>query len=375
MAADYYKVLGVDKKASSDEIKSAYRRLAKTYHPDVFATATEVEKNNAEKKFKEVQHAYDVLSDPQKKAAFDHYGDEEGPQASGFGGGSSGFTSSDVFHDLFNAFANAGHGRNRNSASQGDHLEYPLNLTFKEAYEGVEKELTFFRIENCTSCKGTGAKNANAFKICTKCNGRGKITVGSRTILGYMNVETVCDLCGGTGKIITEVCPECRGKAQNKVRRSLKVKIPGGVDNGQTLTISNEGSAGKNGGPNGNLFVLFKVASHPLFERANYDLKMTLPITVLDAILGCTVEVPTMSSPVKVVIPEGTEDGAIIRIKGRGMKHVGRDAYGDMYVKVTLDIPKGISHKQKKQIKELEGIFSDCKYEKMEKYRKKLRDI
>ncbi|MDR0696750.1 MAG: molecular chaperone DnaJ [Christensenellaceae bacterium] len=375
MAADYYKILGVDKKANADDIKSAYRRLAKTYHPDVFATASDAEKSNAEKKFKEIQHAYDVLSDPNKKAAFDNYGDEEGPQHTGGGGFQYGGFTSDVFHDLFNAFANAGRGRTRNSAMQGDHLEYTLNLTFKEAYTGVEKEISFFRIENCVACKGTGARNGNAFKVCTKCGGRGKITVSSRTVLGIMNVETVCDMCHGSGKIITDVCPDCKGKAHNKVRRSLKVAIPAGVADGQTLTLANEGQAGVNGGPNGNLFVLFRVAAHPIFERSDYDLKMTMPIPVFDAVMGCTVDVPTMTTPVKVVIPESTEDGATIRIKGRGMKVLGKETYGDLYVRVTLDIPKGISSKQKKLIKDLGNIFADSRYDKTDKFRKKLRDI
>lgn len=375
---DYYSILGVQKNADADTLKSAYRTLAKKYHPDMFATAPEKERTEAEKKFKEIQHAYEVLSDPQKRAAYDNYGSEEGPQGFGGGGGFSGAGGfGDIFNDIFSAFTGGG-GRSSASSSQpkqGDSIEVAVNLTFKEAYFGVERELNVQRVENCETCKGTGAKNGTAQKVCTKCAGTGRIVVQQRSILGMMQTERVCDMCGGTGKIITDPCNDCRGKGRIKKMRTIRLKIPGGVDNGQTMTVRNEGSAGYRGGPNGNLFVVFRVQPHPVFVRAGQDLQMEFPIPIAEAILGTTVEVPTMFSPVKVTIPEGTQDGTIIRVKGRGMKHVERDSYGDLYVKILLDVPKGLSSKQKRQLKELEDILSDAKYEKVEKFKKQTKNI
>ncbi|MDR3185761.1 MAG: molecular chaperone DnaJ [Christensenellaceae bacterium] len=376
MATNYYEVLGLSKGASADDIKSAYRQLAKKYHPDVFATANAKEKSEAEKKFKDVQHAYDVLSDPQKKEAFDTYGSEEGPQfnTSGFRGSfSSDFGSSDIFSDLFSAFT--GGGRSAQKNRHGENIEVLLQLTFSEAYFGVEKEITFNRVENCTSCHGTGAKNGTDLQTCTKCGGRGTISVIQQTFLGTMRSESVCPSCGGAGKIIKEKCSVCSGRGNSKVKRTIKVKIPAGVANQQTLTVRNEGSAGSAKDSNGNLFVVFRVQPHPLFIREGENLKMQLPISIFDAISGKIVEVPTMKKPVTITIPEGTEDGTIIRVRGQGMKILGKESYGDLYVQITIDIPKNLSLKQKKSLKEFESSFGSCKYDKIENYNKKVSSI
>lgn len=385
MAQDYYKTLGVDKNASADEIKSAYRRLAKQYHPDVFATASAEEKAKAEEKFKEVQHAYDVLSDPQKKAAFDQYGDESGPQGfggagggfSGFGGGGGAGGFGDIFSDIFSAFTGGGgaSSRNPNAPRAGEDIELNMQLTFKEACFGVEKEITYNRVEKCPTCKGTGAKNGSEFKVCTKCGGRGRVVVNQRTMLGVMQSERVCDMCGGTGKIITDPCPDCRGKGRLKKLRTVKVKIPAGVDNGQMLTMQNEGNAGSNNGPNGNLILVFRVLAHPLFKRDGVNLYMDLPIKVSDAIMGTTVEIPTLTTPVKVDIPEGTQDGTVIRVKGRGVKNLRRDGYGDLYVKVNVDVPRNLGIRARKKLSELKEILDDGKYDKIDKYNKSIKDI
>ncbi|MDR2265961.1 MAG: molecular chaperone DnaJ [Christensenellaceae bacterium] len=371
MAANYYDVLGVSKSASGDDIKSAYRQLAKKYHPDVFATATDKQKAEAEAKFKEVQHAYDVLSDPQKKAAFDRFGSEDGPQESG-GFGNAGFSASDIFHDLFNAFAGGGHSRSRDSAMQGSDVECQVTLSFKESYTGVEREISYQRTENCHTCKGTGAKNGTAFKICTKCGGSGRSYVSQRTPLGVMRMESPCGMCGGTGKIIMDSCPDCRGKGRMNVHRTRKIAIPAGIADGQTISSPNEGSAGVNGGPNGNLFVTVRVQSHQLFVRDGFNLKMELPISIIDAIIGAEIEVPTMTTNVPVTIPDGTQDGTQIRVKGRGMKYLGKESYGDLLITIVLDVPKGLSHKQRRQVKEIGDMFAGCKFDKIEKYRKKL---
>jgi|AGTN01.1.fsa_nt_gi chaperone protein DnaJ len=383
MSKDYYNILGVQKTASAEEIKSAYRKLAKQFHPDVLASADASKKAQAAEKFKEIQHAYDVLSDPQKKEVFDRYGDEEGPMqgaggmgfegfSQGFAQGASGF--GDIFSDIFSAFTGGG-GRRESRERSGDDIEAPLVLSFKEAAFGVEKELTYQRIERCASCNGTGAKGGSSFKTCTKCGGRGRIIIQQRTMLGMMQTEKICDMCGGAGKIIVEVCPECKGKGRFKRERTVKVKIPAGVDNGQMLTMQNEGSAGTAGAPNGNLIIAFQVRPHPIFEREGADLKMELPISVSDAILGASVEIPTLTSPVHIDVPEGTRDGDVIRIKGRGIKQLRRDSYGDLFVRIVVDVPKSLSMKQKKELKDLGNILKDARYEKIEKYNKKLKEL
>ncbi|MFI3229258.1 MAG: molecular chaperone DnaJ [Bacillota bacterium] len=387
MAKNYYETLGVEKNASDAELKSAYRKQAKKYHPDLFATAGAKEKADAEAKFKDVQHAYEVLSDGNKRATYDQFGTEDPQQNGGFGGGGfggggfSGFGGggfNDIFGDIFgSAFGGGGGGssRGRTSARQGDDIEVTLNLTFKEACFGVEKDISYSRIEKCGSCNGTGAKNGSELKTCSKCGGSGRIVVNQRTVLGMMQSERACDMCGGSGKIIVDKCHECNGKGKQRKNRTTKIKIPAGVDNGQMLTVQGGGNAGTNGGSNGNLIIVFRVQSHPIFEREGVNLHMELPITVTDAILGTDMDIPTLQSPVKINIAEGTQDGTVIRVKGKGVKHLKRDMYGDLYVKVTVDVPKSLSMRQRKQLKELQDVLGKCRYDKIDKYNKKLREL
>lgn len=390
MAKNYYDILGVDKSASADEIKSAYRRLAKKYHPDVYATAPEKEKMEAEDKFKEIQYAYDVLSDPQKKAAFDQYGDENGPTMGGSGFnpfGQGGFSSSsgfggfrDIFSDIFSAFSGGGSSSGGRAAAnqprQGDDIELETVLTFKEACFGCKKEVTYSRIEKCPTCGGTGAKGANGIKTCTKCGGRGRIVVQQRTMLGVMQTERVCDMCGGTGKIITDPCPDCKGKGRIRKQRKVTINIPAGVDNGQMLNQHNEGNAGYNGGPNGNLILIFRVKPHPLFTRRGNDLLFDLPITITQAVFGDTVEIPTLDKPVRFDIPAGTKNGTLFKVKGKGVKDLRRNAYGDILVTVKIDIPKDISLKQRKELKQyFDELDKTATYDEVEKYKKKIRTL
>ena len=384
MAKDYYEILGVDKKASADEIKSAYRRLAKKYHPDVYATASEDEKKKAEAKFKEIQYAYDVLSDPQKRAAFDQYGSEDGPMGGGagfnpFGGGAGGFGGfSDIFSDIFSAFSGgaSSSGRGANAARQGDDIEIEMVLTFKEACFGVKKEVVYSRIEKCPACNGTGAKDASSVKVCTKCGGRGRVVVQQRTMLGVMQTERVCDMCGGTGKIITEPCPECKGKGRVRKQRKVTINIPAGVDNGQMLTQQFEGNAGYNGGPNGNMILVFRVKPHPLFTRRGNDLLFDMPITLTQAVFGDTVEIPTLDKPVRIEIPAGTKNGTLFKVTGKDVKDLRRNAYGDILITVKIDVPKNLSLKQRKEMREyFEELDRSAQYDEVEKYKKKLKTL
>lgn len=378
--ADYYETLGISKNASADDIKSAYRKMAKKYHPDVFATAGEAQKAEAEKKFKEVQHAYDVLSDPQKKAAYDQYGSEDGPMAGGFGGqgfggfqgfGSGGF---DIFSDIFSAFTGGGTSRNAGPRA-GEDIEMPITLTFKEACFGTEKEISYSRVERCDSCKGTGAKGGTAYKTCSHCGGRGRVVVKQRTMLGMMQSERVCDTCGGTGKIITEQCTDCGGKGKMRRQRTIKIKIPAGVDNNQMLTMQNEGHAGSAGAPNGNLIVIFNVQPHPLFKREGINLSMELPITVYQAIMGANIEIPTLTTPIQITVPEGTQDGTVMRVRGKGVKSLRSDTYGDLFVKLVVDVPKNLTSRQKKQLKDLEEALAGGRYDKVDAYNKTIRNM
>lgn len=378
---DYYGILGVDKNASADEIKSAYRRMAKKYHPDVYATASDKEKAEAEDKFKEVQHAYDVLSDPQKKAAYDQYGSEDGPMGGGgfnpFGDGfGDGAGFGDIFSDIFSAFSGGGGRRSANAARGGDDIEVEVNLTFKEACFGVKKEIPYSRVEKCPTCKGTGAKDGTSVKTCTKCGGRGRVVVQQRTMLGVMQTERVCDMCGGTGKIIMEPCPDCKGKGRVRKQRTITVNIPAGVDNGQMLNMQNEGNAGYNGGPNGNLILVFRVKPHPLFTRKGNDLFFELPITLTQAVFGDTVEIPTLDKPVSIEIPAGTKNNTNIKIKGKGVKDLRRNVYGDIIAIIKIDVPKNIGLKQRRECRAaFEQVDKNATYDEVEKYKKKIRNL
>lgn len=381
---DYYSILEITKQANADDIKSAYRRLAKKYHPDVFATASESKKKEAEEKFKEIKHAYEVLSDPQKKAAYDQFGSEDGPLGgggfdfsnfSGFGGG-GGF--GDIFSDIFSSFAGGSSSGARTSRKRvGDDIEIYLNLTFKEACFGVkDKEVTFSRIEKCPLCGGTGAKNANNITICDKCKGRGRIVMSQRTPFGVMQTERVCDECRGTGKVIVDKCSDCKGAGVIRKQRTIKVNIPAGVDNGQMLTMRGEGSASPSpDGERGNLILIFRVSPHSLFTRDGVNLSFEMPITIFQASLGAKIEVPTLDKPVTIDIPEGTQNGTVIRIKGKGVKNLRKDTYGDLFIKIIVEVPKLSGLRDKSDFRDFANKFEKLKYERIDKFNKSLKDL
>lgn len=343
---DYYGTLGVSKGASDSEIKSAYRNLAKKYHPDKFSTAPESEKKEAEAKFKEISHAYSVLSDKEKRANYDNYGSEDGPMGGGFGGGFSGAGFDDIFSNIFSAFGGGGR-RSQTSRVDGDDITINLVLTFKEAAFGCKKQITINRTEECPECKGTGAKNGTAYNTCSKCGGTGSVSSVQNTPFGQIRNTRVCDQCRGTGRVVTDSCKTCGGKGYQKVRKTVDITVPAGVDNGQMMTYYNEGEAGRNGGRKGNLIIVLSVKGHDVFKRRGHDLYLDFPITFMQAALGAKVDVPTLTDPVEYTIPEGTQTGTVFRIKGKGIKVLKRESYGDLYLNVIVETPKNLTPRQK----------------------------
>lgn len=384
MAEDLYKVLGVEKTASADDIKSAYRKLAKKYHPDMYSTASDSEKKAAEEKFKEINHAYEVLGDETKRKNYDSFGTEDPSQAGfgggGFWGGSAGGQSMDFdLGDIFNSFFGGGFGGGGNSRSQkqqsravaGEDIGITISLTFEEAAFGCEKEVKYRRTENCPDCNGTGAKNG-AVKKCTRCNGTGVVQSVKRTPLGQFSTQTVCPDCGGTGKIITEKCTKCGGKGRITVERTLKINVPAGIDDGQRMTYYNEGEAGYNGGPSGNAVVFIKIKPHKYFVRKNTDLYLEYPISIVQASLGCKVQIPSLNGLTDLDIPEGTQSGTVFRIRGKGVKFLKQNAYGDMYVTVKVEVPKRLTKEQRDLLYSLDGITTDRQYPEKAAFKEKL---
>lgn len=372
--ADYYDILGVGKTASDEEIKAAYRKLAKKFHPDMYSNAPEAEKKQAEEKFKEISHANDVLSDKQKRAAYDTYGSENGPTMGGQGGGGtwSGFSGAqginidDIFSGIFggSGFGGRRRGSNGNQAIEGDDIVVNLSLTFEEAAFGVEKEVTLKRSENCPDCKGTGAKGGTAQKTCPRCNGAGTVNTVQQTMFGQFATTTTCPDCKGKGKVVTEKCYTCGGKGRVDKQRTIKVVVPAGIDDEQRMTYYGEGASGFNGGVNGDMIILIKVKPHKLFKRKGYDMYLELPISITQSALGCKINIPTLTTPVEYVIPEGTQSGTVFRLKGKGIKMLKKEIYGDLYVTIVVETPKYLTKQQKEMLFKLESSFDNKQYPK-----------
>ncbi|MBE6055234.1 MAG: molecular chaperone DnaJ [Clostridium sartagoforme] len=347
---DYYAALGLEKGASDEEIKKAFRKLAIKYHPDKNQGNKE-----AENKFKEINEAYQVLSDPDKKAKYDMYGtvDFDG---SGFGsGGFGGFDFSDIggFGDIFESFfgGGGGGGRRRNGPQRGSDLEYTINLTFEEAVFGVEKEISIDRSENCETCKGSGAKEGTSKKTCPTCNGQGQVRVQRQTPLGSFVSTSTCNTCGGTGTVIEEPCTSCHGRGHVRKSRKIKVNIPAGVDTGNVMPLRGQGNHGTNDGPPGDLYVRINVAPSKKFVRKGNDIYIDTHISMGKAALGTEITVATVDGDVKYTIPAGTQSGTLFRLKGKGVPRVNSSGRGDQYVKVIVDIPKNLNEKQKDALK------------------------
>ena len=370
---DYYEVLGVSKGASEDEIKRAYKKLARKYHPDMNPGDKE-----AEEKFKEVNEANEVLSDPDKKARYDQFGFAGVDPNYGAGGGygAGGFDFGDL-GDIFGSFFGGGFGgggqRRRNGPQRGESIRMSVSVDFIEAAFGCEKEVTVERSEQCPTCKGSGCAPGTTPEVCPDCHGSGAVTQSQRTPFGVMQTQAVCGKCRGTGKIIHQPCPDCHGSGRARKRKTVKVNIPAGIDNGQTISLRGQGHAGKNGGPNGDLLITVMVKPHDIFRREGTSVFCEAPITFTQAVLGAEMEIPTIDGKVKYTIPEGTQTGTVFRLRGKGIPVLNGHGRGDQYVTVTIETPRGLNREQKEALKKFSETLGEGNYEKQRSFFKKFK--
>jgi len=370
---DYYEVLGLSKGASDDEIKRAYRQMAKKYHPDIN------KEPGAEEKFKEINEAYEVLSDPNKKARYDQFGFEDptqgfgGAGAGGFEGGFGGFGG---FDDIINSFFGGGRRQSSNGPRQGADVEKQMNITFEEAVFGCKKKVRLSVEEDCIQCGGTGAASKNDIKQCPKCGGRGRVYMRQQTIFGTSTVETVCPDCKGKGKTITKKCPDCGGTGRVRRTKDVEINIPAGIQTGMSLRMEGYGQSGFNGGQPGDLYIQFNVLEHPNFKRNGQDIILEIPLSVSQAALGDTIQVPTIDGPVDLKIPAGTQPGTKLRLKGRGTKNPkGGMGRGDQYVICNVIVPSSLSSSEKKLYEQLKDTEKTEKKSPWEKFVQGFKNI
>ena len=362
---DYYEVLGVQKSASDDEIKKAHRKLAKKYHPDL-------NKDNPEaaEKFKELNEAYEVLSDKDKRAKYDPFGfagvdpNYGAGSGSGFGGGFGGFSDfgdlGDIFGSMFGGGFGGGSSRSRrNAPMRGETLQQHIVLSFEEAAFGCEKEISVTRYENCEACGGSGCAEGTAPETCSNCRGTGQVTQAQRTPLGVFQTSAPCPHCQGKGKIIRNPCKKCGGGGKQRRNRTLKVNIPAGIDEGQSIRLSGQGGAGMNGGPNGDVIVTISIRPHAIFTRDGSDVICEIPISFAQAALGDTLQVPTIDGKIEYTIPEGPQTGTVFRMRGKGIQNINGRGRGDQYVRVNIEVPKNLTARQKELLREFEDTTTD----------------
>lgn len=377
---DYYEVLGVDKSASEDEIKKAYRRLAKQYHPDLNPD----DREGAEAKFKEASEAYEVLSNPEKKARYDQFGHAGvDPNMGGAGGGyrsygAGGFDDFDL-GDIFGSFFGGGFGgstrQNPNAPRKGRDLEYHVDLKFEEACFGTEVDVSINHLEKCAACGGDGAAEGSRPETCSTCGGTGQVRSVQRTPFGNIQNVRTCDVCGGKGKIVKNPCKVCRGDGTVRKMKKVKVKIPAGINDGQQVYVRGEGDVGSNGGPSGDLILHVRVKPHKLFTRQGYDIFCDYPLSFVQAALGAEIMVPTIDGKVSYNVPEGTQTDTVFRLKGKGVPRLNAGGRGDQYVKITVEIPKGLSEKQKEILREFDANVDTSKYKQSKSFLDKMRDL
>ncbi len=373
---DYYEVLGVEKSASEDELKKAYRSLAKKYHPDLHPGDAE-----AEARFKEVNEAYEVLSDADKRAKYDQFGfaafDPSGFQSSAEGFGGFADILNDLFGGGFGGFGGFGdifgsRQVNPNAPQRGESIRLSTTILFEEAAFGCTKEISVPRIEDCESCHGSGCAAGTTPEICSNCGGTGSVRTTQRTPFGMMSSTAACPNCGGKGKIIHQPCPDCRGKGKVRRQRKVNVKIPAGIDHGQTISLRGQGHSGTNGGSAGDLLITVEVRRHEIFERDGSSILMTMPISITQAALGAELEVPTLDGNVKYDLPEGTQTGSVFRLRGKGVPYLRGNGRGDQYITVEVQTPKGLNAEQKALLRQLaESMGENASSEKSWKKRKK----
>ena len=370
---DYYEVLGIQKGASEDEIKKAYKKLARKYHPDMNPGDKE-----AEEKFKEVNEANEVLSDPEKKARYDQFGfaGVDPNYGAGAGGGAygGGFDFGDL-GDIFGSFFGGGFGggqrRNPNAPQRGESIRASVSVSFTEAAFGCEKSVTLERSEQCPTCKGNGCAPGTTPEICPDCHGTGTVQTRRQTPMGVFASNGPCRKCGGTGRLIHQPCPDCRGTGAVRKRKTIKVNIPAGIDHGQTISLRGQGNAGRNGGPAGDLLITVMVQPHELFRRDGVDVFCEAPITFAQAVLGAELEIPTIDGKVKYSIPEGTQTGTVFRLKGKGIPVLNGRGRGDQYVTVTIETPRNLNKEQKEALRRFSETLGESNYEKRKSFFKK----
>lgn len=352
---DYYEVLGVGKGATDAEIKRAYRKLAKQYHPDSNQSDPE-----AEHKFKEATEAYEILSDGTKRQQYDQFGHAAFSQGAGPGGGFGGFGFDDVgdmFGDIFGDFFGGGGRRRANAPQKGANVQVAMELTFEEAVFGVEKEINVTVSEACESCHGTGAKDGTAKETCSQCAGSGQVRYNQKTLFGTVQSVRTCPSCHGTGQVIKERCDVCGGAGHTKEKKKISVSVPAGIDHGQSIRLRGKGEPGINGGPQGDIIITVMVKPHPFLERRGSDIYFTMPISFTQAALGDEIEVPTVDGKVSYSIKEGTQTHTKFRLRGKGVPNVNNPKYrGDQYVTVVVETPKNLSSREKELLKELADL-------------------
>ena len=360
---DYYEVLGVQKGASDDEIKKAYRKTAKKYHPDLHPDDKE-----AEEKFKECNEAYEVLSDPQKKARYDQFGfaGVDPNYGAGQGGaGGYGFDGDIDLGDIFSSFFGGGvggfGGRNPNAPQRGRDIQITVSLTFEEAAKGCKKEVEVPKIEDCSECGGTGAAKGTSPKTCPDCGGRGVVNVQSRTAFGVMSTQRTCSTCGGRGKIIEHPCQKCAGKGKVRRKNKITVDIPAGIDEDRIINMRGYGDSGFNGGPAGDLKVVVDIKPHPHFKRDGYNVWYEKHVSFVEAALGAELQVPTLDGNVKYTMPAGTQPNDVFKLKGKGIQRLNSVGRGDQLVRIIVDIPKSLTHEQKELLMQFDKDYTPPK--------------